>query len=469
MVTDFAAWIFLIAQMKGYAKERSRWRTIRPVDHLFPDGFVTFGEAGCDRLRLPLPSTLEIDSDTTSSAVAFHFRSLSLLSEMARTVKSGEKLALVLIGHGGVQDDGEFQLLISTKDKIEGEAIITKELLEGALEHCQGDILIICNSCNSGLLASDRWTLLCSAPEGHPSESLMQSGSGYVRGSTFTACVVAQVAYEHGLQVPLARTDPRHGADRDVVPLPSSPPSHSFSTPAALSTIDKPSNISFDKFVQRMLNVEKFFIENDACHKFQLEGAKSIRMASCTSILPINFTPEVVSRIHLKPDSVNCRTGYKALEGPRKSLQGGALPTLGSQTPGFDPLLIKLVNAMPEFYTGPGRTREAIYIKLGASLRRYIAEPGQHTYPLQGVADEENLLLVLRSMHVQAVAVQLLAKELNWCHAADRVEPFLLLRNISSAYGTVDNGGTLDNGGMLNNGIKLNKLPFYLATHHFPG
>ena len=48
MTTDFAAWIFLISNMKGYARERAVWRTICPINHLFPDGSVSFGEAGCD-------------------------------------------------------------------------------------------------------------------------------------------------------------------------------------------------------------------------------------------------------------------------------------------------------------------------------------------------------------------------------------------------------------------------------------
>jgi len=77
---------------------------------------------------------------------------------------------------------------------------------------------------------------------------------------------------------------------------------------------------------------------------------------------------EVVDCIHLKPGSVNYGTRYNKLERPRKGLQEEALPTLGSQTSGFDLLLIKLVNAMSKFYNGPDHMHKAIYIKLKSFL-----------------------------------------------------------------------------------------------------
>jgi len=205
MTTDFAAWIFLVSHMKGYTSERSTWGTIRSISHLFPDGFVTFGDAGCDRLQLPHPSPLEADFDPAIPARLFTLDCLLSLRAMAHKVKPGEKLVLVLIGHGGFKA-GEFQFLVTTQtNETTGEASITKGELEVALKPCQGDILVICNSCYSGYLASERWTLLCSASPEQSVVSLSQSNSGHFRGSAFTACVVAQAAREHGLQVPLPR------------------------------------------------------------------------------------------------------------------------------------------------------------------------------------------------------------------------------------------------------------------------
>jgi len=136
---------------------------------------------------------------------AFHFRLPLNTSGDGTQGEAGEKLVLVLIGHGGFKA-GEFQFLVTTQtNETTGEASITKGELEVALKPCQGDILVICNSCYSGYLASERWTLLCSASPEQSVVSLSQSNSGHFRGSAFTACVVAQAAREHGLQVPLPR------------------------------------------------------------------------------------------------------------------------------------------------------------------------------------------------------------------------------------------------------------------------
>jgi hypothetical protein len=134
------------------------------------------------------------------------------LREMMEKVKQGEKLVLLLIEHGGLSVDGQFQFLITqaTKPNMRsGEAYIMKDQLEVLLKPCQGDVLIICNSCFSGGLISEHWALLCSATPEISSDTLSQSGSGYFRGWVFTACLVAQVAREYGLLVPLPQADPR--------------------------------------------------------------------------------------------------------------------------------------------------------------------------------------------------------------------------------------------------------------------
>jgi hypothetical protein len=99
MVTDFAAWAFLISLMKGYLEDQSSWWPIRPIHNLFPEGFVTFGEPGCNRLQLPLPS-LETECDPEASAALFVLQCFTALREVVQRVKPGEKLILLLIGHG---------------------------------------------------------------------------------------------------------------------------------------------------------------------------------------------------------------------------------------------------------------------------------------------------------------------------------------------------------------------------------
>ena len=221
MTTDFAAWIFLVTTMKGYRCDRTIWLPIRPIHDLFPGGFVTFGEAGCDRLQLPLP-TLERSVDPEITAHSFAFQCLFSLHNMAQKVKRGQKLLLLLIGHGSY--DGVFRFLITTDStQVTNEAYLAKDELEDALEGCQGDVLVISNACHSSNLVSERWTLLCAAGPNQESNALTESSSGHFRGSIFTACVVAQAAHKYGLQVPLPRAVKRSSGDH-WVPLPPTPP-----------------------------------------------------------------------------------------------------------------------------------------------------------------------------------------------------------------------------------------------------
>jgi len=71
-------------------------------------------------------------------------------------------------------------------------------------------------------------------------------------------------------------------------------------------------------------------------------------MISWTSILPVELTAEVVGRINVKADAT-CNNEMFLTQGP----QGGPSPTLGSQSPRFNPLLVKLVNAMPDIRQVP--------------------------------------------------------------------------------------------------------------------
>jgi len=165
---------------------------------------------------------------------------------------------------------GGFRLHITTKTNSDlGEAHITKVQLV-ALEDCEGEVLVICNSCHSGYLVSDCWTLLCSTAPNQPAEALSQSGCGNIRGSAFTACALGQVALEHGL----LRAGPRpHGR---LVDLPPSPP------PLVAMTILRPSDISFEDFLRRMVNMEGFLADN-MVNLFQVKGLQSTVTWTSTS------------------------------------------------------------------------------------------------------------------------------------------------------------------------------------------
>lgn len=405
MTTDYAAWIFLVTQMRGYRSDRSAWRTIRPIENLFPGDFVVFGEAGCDRLQLPLPS-LKTDLDPAMSAKIFVSECLLALQLMALKVKSGEKMVLLLIGHSDLKD-GKFQFLVTTSSEvITAETVITKHELEVALKRCQGDILVICNSCHSSELVSDRWTLFSSAGPNQAVVALTESGSGYFRGSAFTACAVAQAAYGYGLRVPLPRTERRPPGVR-WIPLPSSPPPHSFSTPgAAKLLIIRAPTASFEEFARRMVDMERFLVESPI-NIFQVKGSNTT--VSWTTIFPITFTAEAVGRIGIKATSANYVETFNGMFNANP--HGGALPTLGSPSPRFNPLLIKLVTAMPDIRP-VHFSHDAIYAKNIAHLRRRITEPERYTSSLETnmIIGEEDLLFVLRSIHVQAVAVQQIAR-----------------------------------------------------------
>ena len=367
---------------------------------------------------------------------------------MAQKVKQGEILVLLLIGHGAVCGDGDFQFLIITEpNKMQTESFITKSELEASLRLCKGDILVVCNSCYSGCLVSDRWTLLCSASPEEPSYALTQSGSGHVRGSAFTACLVAQAAEEHGLRVPLPRTVPLTGSD--LSPL-YDPPSHSF--PTQLSAL-KPSSMTMKEFVGGMHKFEKLLVQSYPS-VFQTSELKST--ISWTRIIPLHFKAKVMGRIQVKPTPADHKAEYNSMFIIPGQQGGPSLPTPESQTHQLDPLLITLATAMSEDVCKVFRAREMIYAKICADLRQHIAEPQRYASPIQpDTISEESLLFMLRAIHVQAVGVQQIARVLGWSDAV--VVPFLPW--------TMGNGNIHR---MIASGFRIDKLSWHLKVNHFP-
>jgi len=317
-----------------------------------------------------------------------------------------------------------------------------------ALENCQGEILVICNSCNLGGLVSDRWTLLCSAHSEQPAEALSESGSGYFRGSAFTACVVAQAAQEYGLRVPLPRAEPRSLDAQQHVWLPTSLPPHSFSTPGIATLILRPSDISLAEFLRRMINMKQFLVEN-RINIFQAMGSRS--MVTWTNILPFKFTGEIVGLTSLKADSADYSTRFNATV-LRAGLQG-LPPTLVSHNPAYDPILVRLVVEISKVDV-PWMEFDVFCANISRNLVQHISDPEHHECPLQPrTISAEGLLYILWSIHVQAVAAQEIARELGWCDATkDAISPFLPpTRGISEVEE------------MMQHGVKINELLRHFA------
>jgi len=454
MVTDFAAWVFLISNMNGYSDRRSIWRTIRPIDHLFPERSVTFGDAGCDRLQLPLPFPLETSFDDPGINVGdFGSECLNLLSKTARKVKRGETLLLLLIGHGS-SNDTRFQFLLTTNDagRLPAEAFLTKNQLERALGPCQGDILIVCNSCYSGLLMSERWTLLCSAGPDQTTDSLSQSGSEYARGSAFTACLVAQATHEHRVRVPLPEAEPRSdNPDSRMVALPPSAPSHS---PGTQPSIIKPSNMSFQEFVDQIKDKNRLL--DNSSNAFQIRRPNP--MAPWMTILPLNFTVEALAQIGVKTESAE----FVAHQRVMSIVEGLQKPLPHIEPPNPDPQsnapLMRLITAMPDVGPEAFPIRELIYPIICANYRQHLADPQQYTSPFENRTNPGSLLQALQANHVLAVAIQQIPKVLGWCDVGDTVMPFIPWELKKWNFRP-----------MIENGMCIDELPNYLRTHHFPG
>jgi hypothetical protein len=449
--------------MEGYSPEHTIWNTIHPISPLFPNNFVVFGDAGCDRLSLPLPfsSCTPTDPPMTADSHEFTAKCIIELSTMAKQVKAGDRLIVLLIGHGS-PGDGVFRLHITTKpNDIIAEAYITKSTLEFILKDCRGEVLLICNSCYSGLLASHLWTLLCAADSNELADALSESGSGHFRGSSFTACALAQVAQEHGLQYPLPRAVPRSGPPGQEVPLPLSPPRHSFPTSVTLTTISRPSDISsLETFFQLMRETERF-LTIGAENIFQVSGALST--VTWTSVLTFQFNAEILNRIQPVPESEDFQKRFNdRLQS--SNLQGGGaggsvLPTTMRRP--ISPLLVRLVKAIPSFEHGPPpRTQEGLFAEIYHQLARHVAHPELYASPLEvHKIGEDELIYRLLPMHVQAIAVQQIASELGWHYIVDAVVmPFLPFVWSMDKFQLEE---------MIEHGVLVKDVAEYLRVNHF--
>ncbi|KAE9408692.1 hypothetical protein BT96DRAFT_668223 [Gymnopus androsaceus JB14] len=208
MMTDYVVWLAFFWEMAGLDTSRSQCHSIRPIVQHFPEDKVVLGEAACERLRIPLPPCLDKFDHTLLTESKFCDEIRTQLQHTGETMKPGETLVLLLIGHGGASTEDDFLFYVTTRYGRSGAACITKRQLELAVVHCKAEVIIICNSCKSGALQSPLWTLLCAARPTEYAEAITPSQSGYARVSAFNLCAFAQAGKEQGLLIP-PRSEPR--------------------------------------------------------------------------------------------------------------------------------------------------------------------------------------------------------------------------------------------------------------------
>lgn len=173
-------------------------------------------------------------------------------------------------------------------------------------------------------------------------------------------------------------------------------------------------------------------------------------------MLPVDFTAEAIGQIGIKATSADYATNFNDMvdgfhsSGPG-GLQGGPVPTSQSPRFKFTPLLVKFLAAEPDIRPTPFK-HDAICVQTIADLQRHIAEPEQYPFPPQAdKTGEEELLFMLRSIHVQAIAVQLIAREMNWYSVAE-VVPLLPHQTKDWDYQEM-----------------IDELAWYLKSGHFQG
>ncbi|KAJ7581230.1 hypothetical protein C8J56DRAFT_1168763 [Mycena floridula] len=415
MMTDWSLFMTLFASQPGFDASRLQYRTIRNILPHFPDGRFIFGEGGCDRLNIPIPQCIasDIENQPELEAAVFAAACIHGLITAASKVKSGEKLVLLLIGHG-VRYKSEFRLCISTTSGRDAEAYITKGQLEFAVMDCRGDVLVVCNSCYSRGLESTRWELVCASGAHEEAEALAISASGCVRGSAFAVCALAAAGQEQGIVLPLPRSDPQPLATSSLpmAQLPDSPPPHSFtllSRPLAI-----PSSQPMSSFVNRMKKLERFLIFQSG-NQFQVQGFSSHH--PWHHQLPIMLTQSLVDDVTVYPEISSSNVDF--LKEAFRA-QGSSSSTLTLASMPLNSVRHQMDILAPEY----GLLPRYLHVREGqdASLcLQYLQAPNSLSEP-----EISSLAFILRSRNIQSVAAQLTARNLGWW-SGSRIVSFLSL------------------------------------------
>ncbi|KAJ7593062.1 hypothetical protein C8J56DRAFT_1045496 [Mycena floridula] len=419
MVTDSLLFTTLFTAQPGFDVRSFQYHQIRNILHHFPDKTFIFGEGGCDRLAIPIPACiLKKDKQPELSASFFATSCLISLAAAASKVKAGEKLVLLLVGHGRRSSNKEFRLCISTTSGRDAEAWISKEQLECAVMDCQGDVLVVSNACYSGGLESDYWELLCASQAHEQAEALSVSSSGIVRGSAFAVCAFAAAGQEQGIVLPLPRSVPRTSTSTPLqmadLCLPCAPPEHSFTKP--IRPLEAPSNQPMSYFVNRMKELEQYLIFASD-NKPQSHGFGD---DPWHRRLPITLTQDLVDSMTTYPEKST--TNVDLLNEAFRS-QGSSRSSLALQRNPLAPASIRqqLDILAPHYALLPKHIHAPEGQDAGRCLR-YIREP-----TLFSMTDMSDLVFILHSRNIQSVVAQLMARNLGWWIGSTMV-PFLSLK-----------------------------------------
>ncbi|KAJ7784432.1 hypothetical protein B0H16DRAFT_297758 [Mycena metata] len=433
MVIDWLMWTSLLTSQPRFDAARFRFYTIRDPLPMFPSATFIFGEASSTRLRIPIPLPLydKAKSAEIRDPDVFKRRALNDLERLTGLIQPGETFYVLLVGHGqhvpGSQtSEGKFRLCISTVPDRRAEAYLSKIELQDVLVKCAGTVVLICNACHSGALSQGNppWRLLCSTQANELADGLSQSASGAVRGSVWTHCFLIELASEQGLVIPLPRADPI--AAGPWVPLPDSPPEHSFTSPIPPPRPPS-SGRNMASFVDRMMGHSRYLLEpprhNFHHHGFGEEG--------WYNWLPLELSQKLVQQFQLVPDnrSVDGLTKAQIMTAIYSSvvdsspsthtlllpsLTGGSLFAAISPIPStaYEHLLIlaPLFLSLPSHRSNrDARARSQCHLFLASSKTEENQLP-------QGQL--EDLAEALRTEHVQSVFLQLLARRLSWSQAS---------------------------------------------------
>ncbi|KAJ7706361.1 hypothetical protein B0H17DRAFT_1126031 [Mycena rosella] len=272
---------------------------------------------------------------------------------------------------------------------------------EGRFGGCSGRlqarVVVVSNACQSDLLCSKRWTLVCAAGAKQKSYALAQSASGYVRGSMFTQCTTAQIAHDVGLQMPRPRADKRSATRQqlglkidDIVKLPLSPPLHSLSPPRTIQ-IQSPTDQGILQFMEAV-NSRQDYLLFDAAATFQVFPSPSADALPWHHILPSPFNEAMVASLSLYLDNLEVSRDFF---GTLPQLQGGSSPK--------DPDLSRPKQL---------EILAATYVQKQESS--FTPEAHDITTSGEPCSEEQDFLHMLRCRNVQSVAVQHIARALGW-------------------------------------------------------
>jgi hypothetical protein len=190
IATDFLVWRELLSGANS-ARWLSGTDLKKPMD-------VILGDPYADRLKfslsidgiIVLPTPLELVLDF-----------LEALHNVGQSAADDDVVVVVICGHA---EPGSGHVCVGGGPNP--ITLLSKRVLEKALRNlsvAKDCLFVVSTACYSGTWRSPHWTLLAAAEEDQESDAMRKSESNECRGGFFTFAVLAEMADEQGLAVPL--------------------------------------------------------------------------------------------------------------------------------------------------------------------------------------------------------------------------------------------------------------------------